>query len=57
MKDLHELSITAVRLEGTCGIATRIYEVDEIRKVIHLQACARRFLAMRMIKNILENPS
>ena len=26
-------------------------------KIVHLQACARRFLARRLMKNVLENPS
>lgn len=26
-------------------------------KVVHLQACARRFLAQRLIRNVIENPS
>lgn len=36
---------------------TRLYSKDEIRKIVHLQACARRFLAQRLIKNVIENPS
>jgi hypothetical protein len=42
---------------GTRGVPSRIYTADEICKVVHLQACARRFLAQRLIKHVIEHPS
>ena len=50
-------SYRAVQLDGTRGVPTAVYSGDDIMKIIHLQACARRFLAKRLMKNVLENPS
>ena len=46
-----------MHLPGTRGVPSRLYKSDEIFKIVHLQACARRFLAQRLIKNVIENPS
>ena len=46
-----------VQLQGTRGVPARLYSSNDIVKIVHLQACARRFLAQRLIKNVIENPS
>ena len=47
----------AVHLPGTRNVPARHYTSHDIFKIVHLQACARRFLAQRLIKNVIENPS
>ena len=41
--------IQTVQLHGTRGVPARIYTREEILKIVHLQACARRFLTQRLI--------
>ena len=47
----------STHLPGTSGVPSRLYSGIDVMKIVHLQACARRFLAQRLIKNVVENPS
>ena len=45
-----------MQLKGTRVLPSRTYTYEDIMKVIHLQACARRFLAQNLIRNIMKKP-
>ena len=51
-----QVNSQSVHLQGTRGVPTRLYAPKEIRKIIHLQACARRWLAQRLLRNVIDNP-
>ena len=43
-------------LNGTRNVPDRSFSALDVRKVVYLQACARRFLAQRLVKNMVSNP-
>lgn len=46
----------SVHLTGKNGVPSRTFTRDQLLKVIHVQACIRRFLCKKLVKNLAINP-